>query len=170
MTRTSRIILLASLLAAAGLVGAIALPPWRTSVVAVAALLAFLLGGIEMAAASLRQARESSFDRALAEGSEHPERPKELQRFERVLGWPSHSARDFEAWVRPMLRSLLKDRLLARRGIDIDTHPAAARAVLPPELQALLGPHVRHAAPAEGRDVDSATVGRLLDGIEAIYP
>nr|MBA3555792.1 hypothetical protein [Gemmatimonadales bacterium] len=88
MTRTSRIILLASLLAAAGIAGAIALPPWRTTIVAVAALLAFLLGGIEMAAASSRQARESLFDRALAEGSGRPDRPKELQRFERVLGWP----------------------------------------------------------------------------------
>lgn len=168
MTRRSRVVILASLLAAAGIAGVIALPPWRTSVVAASALLAFLLGGIELAAASSRQEKESPFDRALAEGSERPDRPRELQRFERVLGWPSHSPRDFDAWVRPMLRSLLKDRLLARRGIDIETNPAAARTVLPPELHALIGPHVRQSAPADGRDVDSATVGRLLDGIEGI--
>jgi hypothetical protein len=50
-------------------------------------------------------------------------RPSDLSSLERMLGWQVYSEVEFNHRVRPVLRSILRSRLLERRGIDVDVAP-----------------------------------------------
>jgi hypothetical protein len=141
-------------------------PPWRGTIVSSGVLLAFLAAMAEAAVAARKLAVDgpSPFDEALLRHSVGPDRPPDLERFERLLGWQWYSSRDFDHLARPLLRSLLRDRLLARRGVDLDTDAATARMLVSNDLwTAVAGP----AVPSE-RDVEWVEVARILDRIEEV--
>jgi hypothetical protein len=141
-------------------------PPWRDTIVSLGVLLAFVAALTEAAVAARKLAGDgtSPFEEALIRHSVGPDRPPDLERFERLLGWRWYSSRDFDHLARPLLRSLLRDRLLARRGVDLDTDAATARALVPHDLWAAVA---GSAVPSE-RDVEWVEVARILDRIEEV--
>ena len=173
MSRRVRIILEFALLGAASGTTAMLLPRWRPTVAAVAALAAFALGSVELLAlvGGLRAREGSPFDRALRPTGAGRDRPPGLERFERVLGWPSYGQREFDHLAAPLLRTLLRDRLLARGGIDLDLDPAKAREHLSPEVWAIAGlgssPRTQR-EPEMDKEVSASTVSRVLDQIEEL--
>jgi hypothetical protein len=173
VSRRLRVVLVFALLGGATGVAALLLPRWRPTVAAVAALAAFAVGSVELLSflGALRARKGSPFDRALRAAGAWPERPPDLERFERLLGWPSYGRREFDHLAAPLLRTLLRDRLLARRGIDLDLDPNRAREHLSPDVWAIAG---LDSSPREPRgrepdeEVSAATVSRLLDRIQEL--
>ena len=72
--------------------------------------------------------------------SERRPRPADLSSLERMLGWQVYSEPEFNHRVRPVLRSILRARLLEERGLDPDTTPASSVEV-PGALRPLLEVH-----------------------------
>jgi hypothetical protein len=75
---------------------------------------------------------------------------------------------DFHVRLRPVLREIAIQRLSARRGVDLDTHPDAAVLALGDEAYELLRPG---RLPPERRfdpGVDVDALHRVLDAIEQI--
>ena len=172
MSRRARIAAIGALIVFATGIAAIVLAPWRATVVAGGAMALLLLGVLEALglAGGLGRARSSPFEDALRAPTPATERPEGLVHLEAALAWSSTSGRDFDHRARPVLRGLIRDRLLARRAVDLDERPEAAAALLGPELGAL----VRDGAPppGPGRDdrrgprVTNEQVASLLDRIE----
>lgn len=119
-----------------GLAAWILLPTHRALVVelTVVALLGVILIKVTRDARSLRRPRPSLFDLDFDRSERHAERPSDLVRVERILGWRSYDARDWDRRVRPLLTELISNRLRAGHGVDPDKDPAGARALLPAEL------------------------------------
>jgi hypothetical protein len=91
-------------------------------------------------------------------------RPAGLERLERRLLFAEASGLDAHR-LRLALREVAADRLAGHHAIDLDADPAAARAVLGPELWAAVGP------PPARPDRDAPRLGpgelaRLLDALE----
>ena len=129
------------------------------------ALLAVLL--FEMVAVAYRDAamRASSWERVRHVAVHKSERPPDLERIERGLGWERYSAGDFNYRVRPMLRRLVTARLRERHGIDIERDTAATRVVVSNELW----DHVVAKQPPESEGViTTADIARMVDEIEAL--
>ena len=166
----SRLRLLAEAVAiGAGTAVALALlPPWRGVVLAASAFGVLLVGAAEAVARTwaIGWRRDSPFEHALEVGSERPDRPADLVRLERAMGLRAYSGRDFDHYVRPTLAGLVQYRLQARRGIDPEREPDAARAALSPRLRGLLTP----LGPGEhtATRVEAAAVGAMIDEIEAL--
>ncbi len=59
-----------------------------------------------------------------------PERPRELERLEREVYLSLGSGFYLHHRLRPILREVASHRLLLRHGIDLDSRPAAAEAML----------------------------------------
>ncbi len=133
----------------------------------VAALLA--VGLIKMArdAGSLRPRGGSFFARDFDQSGRAAQRPDDLIRVERIVGWRSYDALDFDRRVRPFLRQMLSYRLRAGYGIDPDHDPEAARAVLPPQLAQLVEGS-SNPDPFAGVRVDARLVSALLSQIEEL--
>lgn len=124
-----------------GVVAWILFPTHRAVVVelTVVALLAVILIKIVRDAGALRASRPSLFDRRLDRSDRGMERPDDLVKVERILGWRSYDARDWHRRVRPLLKELVCYRVRARYGVDPQEDPEAARRFLPPELVDVLG-------------------------------
>jgi hypothetical protein len=99
--------------------------------------LALLLGVVHRAS---RSAPASPFERALRQRPRNRERLPDLERLERELTLASQTAADVHFRFRPRLRRIAGRLLFARRGIDLDTDPAAARRALGDELWELVRP------------------------------
>jgi hypothetical protein len=97
--------------------------------------LAVLLGVVHRAS---RAAPSSPFERALRSRGRARERLPDLERLERELTLASQTAADLHFRFRPRLRRIAARLLSARRGIDLDTQPAAARRELGDELWELV--------------------------------
>ena len=133
----------------------------------------FLLGVLEALglAGGLGRARSSPFEDALRAPTPTTERPEGLVHLEAALAWSSTSGRDFDHRARPVLRGLIRDRLLARRAVDLDERPEAAAALLDPELRMLIhGVAPSGAGRDDGRGprVTNEQVASLLDRIEEL--
>ncbi len=83
-------------------------------------------------------AKSSPFDRALRGGTRSRERLPDLERIERELTLAGQTAADVHFRLRPRLRRIAGRLLSARRGIDLDTDPDAARRALGDELWELV--------------------------------
>jgi hypothetical protein len=129
--------------------------------------LVYVLAGVVSEAGPSPSLRSSRFERALQVPARSRHRPDDLEHFERTLGWKAYSPQDFRVRVRPVLRRLLVNRLLARRGIDLDRNPQAARRRLDPELWALVGSTEMESAVVEG-SVDTIYIERLVAKIERL--
>ena len=113
-------------------------------------------------------AAKSAFDLALERRPPRPERLADLERIERELTLAGQTAADFYFRLRPRLRRIAARLLAARRGIDLDGSPAAARRALGDELWELVRadrepPRRRDAA---GLSVPEAE--RIVTALEAL--
>jgi hypothetical protein len=68
----------------------------------------------------------------LGETPDLSRRPSDLRSFERIMGWQVYSDLEFNHRVRPVLRSVLRSRLLEDRGIDVDVVEPAEVGVAAP--------------------------------------
>ncbi|HUQ22772.1 MAG TPA: hypothetical protein VM049_07125 [Gaiellaceae bacterium] len=74
--------------------------------------------------------RPSAFDAALRGRARAARRIPELERMEREVALGLATAFDFHYRLRPRLRGIAGELLAARRGIELDTSPEAARRAL----------------------------------------
>jgi hypothetical protein len=93
----------------------------------VAIALVHLVGAIR---AAHPVATRSPFDAALRRRPRRDERLPELARVEREVSLGMATAFDLHYRLRPSLRRIAGELLAARRGIDLDSSPAAARKAL----------------------------------------
>ena len=102
----------------------------RTSMSLVLAAIA--LGHLARGAArrAARRAGRSPFDAALRPRVRRAKRMPELERIEREVALGLATAFDLHYRLRPRLRRIAAELLAARRGIDLDASPDAARRVL----------------------------------------
>jgi hypothetical protein len=80
--------------------------------------------------AALPPRRPSSFDAALRRRARPVTRIPELERMEREVSLGLATAFDFHYRLRPRLRRVATELLAARRGIELDASPEAARRAL----------------------------------------
>jgi hypothetical protein len=104
-----------------------------------ALVLLTLVGATEFAA----HAEPSAFERALVPRRRGRTRPDELERLERQVALSVLNAFDFHVRLRPALREATGAALWRRHGIDLDSAPERARAVLPPALWDVVRPDRR---------------------------
>jgi hypothetical protein len=98
-------------------------------------LAAFGLGRLLVALRAALPARTPSpFDAALRTRPRRVQRIPELERMEREVSLSLQTAFDLHYRLRPRLRRTAAELLSARRGIDLDASPDAARRVLGEEV------------------------------------
>jgi hypothetical protein len=93
-------------------------------------LAAFGLGRLLVALRAALPARTSPFDAALRTRPRRVQRIPELERMEREVSLALQTAFDLHYRLRPRLRRTAAELLAARRGIDLDASPDAARSAL----------------------------------------
>jgi hypothetical protein len=89
--------------------------------------LGHLLAGLR---AALPPHRPSAFDAAFAKRPRRAQRIPELERMEREVSLGLATAFDLHYRLRPRLRGVAAELLAARRGIELDSNPDAARRAL----------------------------------------
>ena len=95
---------------------------------------------VRLTGAALPAAGRSRFERALAAPPRPRSRPEALTGLERRVLLATETAFEVHYRLRPLLRDLAAYRLSARRGIDLEADPDAARAALGPEAWELIRP------------------------------
>jgi hypothetical protein len=121
-------------LTTAGLFAARAVEPGRSGLELHVYVL--VLGGLAVLAlaAALRAAaplgERSAFDEALAPHELEASRPTELERLEREVVLGAARAFDTHYRLRPVVREIALQQLVAKRGIVLDAQPEAARQAL----------------------------------------
>ncbi len=137
--------------------------------VEVGAVAAFLLVLVAALRSSLRTVEPSPFEQAL-EGSraQAPKRVPQLAQLEREVGMGIANAFDLHHRLLPTLRETAAGLLSARRGIDLETHPEAARAVLGEDAWELLRPDRPAPVDRRARGADLASVNRTIAALEAL--
>lgn len=110
----------------------------------------------------------SAFDAALRPRTRSAERLPELAKIEREVALGSATAFDLHYRLRPSLRRIAGELLAARRGIDLDTEPDAARRALGEETWEIVRgdrepPRERFAAGA-----DLASLHVVVRSLEAL--
>jgi hypothetical protein len=101
-----------------------------------ALVLLTLVAATEFAARS----EPSSFDRALVRGRRRPTRPEELERLERQVALSVQNGFDFHVRLRPAIREAAGAALWHGHGVDLDTSPDRARALVPANLWEVVRP------------------------------
>lgn len=76
----------------------------------------------------------SALQRALPGRPPPPPPLAELERVQRAVSFAASSGFDFHVRLRPLLREIAAQRLLARHGIEMDRDAGAARRVLGPAM------------------------------------
>jgi hypothetical protein len=97
-----------------------------------------------------------------------PERVRSLEELEHAVDFAGTTAFDVHYRLRPHLVRIAGHRLAARRGIDIDADPAAARVALGDELWALVDPDREPPAERNAPGLPHAAVRRLVEALEAV--
>ncbi|HEY1365560.1 MAG TPA: hypothetical protein VGF23_00525 [Gaiellaceae bacterium] len=110
----------------------------------------------------------SSFESALRRDDEPQGRPPELVRVERELGLGMARAGRLHTHLLPMLREAAAPRLAARRGIELDRRPEAARAALGDEAWELLRPDRPPPADPNAPGISKRRVTALIDSLERL--
>ena len=133
--------------------------------VLVAFVLAHLLAALRR---SLPPRTASAFDAALSRRGQRVQRIPELERMEREVSLGLATAFDLHYRLRPRLRRIASELLAARRGIELDANPGAARRALGEEAWEIVRgdrepPRERY---AEGLDI--ATLRRAVTALEAL--
>jgi hypothetical protein len=125
-----------------GFVLALAVLPGRAEVVVriyVLLLAAFVLAELlARLRSSLPEKGPSPVDAALRRRLPRVERVSELEKIEREVTLGLTTSFDLHFRLRPTLRRIASELLRARRGIDLDANPAAARRALGEETYELV--------------------------------
>jgi hypothetical protein len=162
---------LPAVLTAAAVVLAVALPG-RTELllrVYVLALAAVVLARLwALLRAELPPRHVSAFDRALRRPARRPERLPELEKIEREVALGAATAFDLHYRLRPSLRRIAGELLAARRGIDLDGDPEAARRALGDEAWELVRPDREPPRERFGRGIELGALGTVVSSLEAL--
>jgi hypothetical protein len=110
----------------------------------------------------------SPFDAALRRRPRRPERLPELERIEREVALGLATAFDLHFRLRPSLRRTASELLAAKRGIELDGDPDAARRALGNETWDLLRSDREPPTDRFGPGLDIAALRRVVSTLEAI--
>lgn len=149
----------------------VALPDQRTRAVAAYLL---LLGATGVGGALVRILRtprlsqRSAFEAALTRREPNPGRLRALERLENDCIQGLANPVDLQLRLVPRLREVAAQRLEVRHGLDLDRRPEAARTVLGDELWELVRPDRPRPDEDDGPRIDSATLRRAIDTLEAV--
>jgi hypothetical protein len=146
----------------AGAVLPVVLPGHRAGV-ADAWLVAVAVLGVVAGAVTARRAADRTRPLVPVRRSTGVRRPADLERLERELVLMRVSGMHARQ-VRLRLRRVADARLAARHGIDLDTDPARASALLGPAVWAL----IEVPSPSAARDAPALDLGQLRAAIESV--
>ncbi len=154
------------------LVVALVVVPGRSEVavrVYVLLLAAFVLAQLlARLRSSLPEQGTSPVDAALRHRPRRPERVPELDRIEREVTLGLTTAFDLHFRLRPTLRRIASELLRARRGIDLDANPEAARRALGEETWELVRADREPPVDRFGRGLDLASLRSVVVSLEAL--
>jgi len=146
--------------------------PGRQELVAHVYLLALASYTLGRLVAEIRRANPvaatSAFDVALRSRLPRREQLPELERVGRELALAGQTAADLHFRLRPRLRRVAAQLLAARRGIELDANPAAARVALGDELWELVRPDRQTPTRRHARGLDLAAADRVLTALERL--
>lgn len=148
--------------AASATAAAALLWPGRAHAIVAAWALTVLAWGLLRAVGTARllvRDEQSTFERALLTPAHQTVRPDDLARCERIFGWKSYPARDFDHHVRPLLKELVEHRI-GERG------KSGSAIEVGPELEALM--EGAETAKVYGANVSTEDVDRILRNIEKL--
>jgi hypothetical protein len=132
-------------------------------------LAAFVLGRLlTRLQASLPERGPSPVDAALNRRPRPPERVPELERIEREVTLGQATAFDLHFRLRPTLRRIASELLRARRGIELDGNPDAARRALGDETWELVREDREPPLERFGRGLDLASLRNVVESLEAL--
>lgn len=148
-------------------IATIVFPGHRTLTVAagVMAVLALVLVEMGGLAYRLSSASSSAWERVRHVPEPVVQRPDDLERIERRLGWGRYAQGDFNYRVRPLLRRLVSHKLRERHRVDLVEQPEAARAHVSAELWGLV---IAKEPPESDRVIRTDDIVRMVDEIEGI--
>ena len=160
------------LLLTLALLAALVVAPARAELavrVYVLVLAAFLLGHLlARLRRTLPDRRPSPVDAALNRRPRPVTRIPELEKLEREVTLGQATAFDLHFRLRPTLRRIASELLHARRGIDLDSNPEAARRTLGDETFELVRPDREPPPERFARGIDLVSLGRVIDSLEAL--
>jgi hypothetical protein len=110
----------------------------------------------------------SAFDSALRMRARAPQRIPELERMERAVALGLATAFDLHYRLRPSLRGVATELLAARRGIDLDGDPDAARRVLGDDAWEIVRSDREVSREHFATGVDVASLRRAVAALEAL--
>jgi hypothetical protein len=113
-------------------------------------------------------AAASPFDLGLRERVEHPARLPELARLEREVSLATNTAFDLHFRLRPVLRRITAQLLAARRGVDLDGDPEAARGLLGEEAWEVVRPEREAPRDRSGPGIDLSSLRAIVASLEAL--
>jgi hypothetical protein len=113
-------------------------------------------------------ATSSPFDAALRTGRRRNERLPELARVEREVSLGMATAFDLHYRLRPPLRRLAGELLAARRGIDLDGSPEAARKALGDQTWEIVRADREPPRDRYGAGLELATLHAVVTSLEGL--
>ncbi len=117
---------------------------------------------------SLPERTLSPVDAALDRRPPRPERVPELERIEREVTLGLATSFDLHFRLRPTLRRIASELLRARRGLDLDANPEAARRALGEETWELVRGDREPPVDRFGRGLDLASLRNVVVSLEAL--
>jgi hypothetical protein len=121
-------------------------------------------GFVRATRAAATDGEASAFEHALRPRERSAERPAGLERLEREVALAVASGFYVDSKLRPLATRIATERLLERRGIDLDASPGPAQKALPAEVWELVRPD----RPPPHRDSPGAPLGDLRALVTAL--
>ncbi|HEX6699404.1 MAG TPA: hypothetical protein VF101_01605 [Gaiellaceae bacterium] len=112
--------------------------------------------------------RRSAFELALRPRRTSEHRVAPLQRTERAVALGLANSAYLHARLRPLVVRIAADRLLERRGIDLEREPERARACLDPEVWELVRPDREPPRDREAAGLELAQLEAIADALERL--
>ena len=135
-------------------------------------VLALAVIGLGQLLAFLRNAlpprRPSAFDAALQRRGRPEQRIPELERMERKVALGLATAFDLHYRLRPRLRRIAAELLAARRGIELDASPDAARRALGDNAWEIVRGDLEPPRERFAAGLDIASLRRAVTALEAL--
>jgi hypothetical protein len=110
----------------------------------------------------------SAFDAALRKRARRTQRIPELEQMEREVALGLATAFDLHYRLRPSLRGIATELLAARRGIDLDASPDAARRVLGEDAWEIVRQEREVSREHFAAGVDIASLRRAVSALEGL--
>jgi hypothetical protein len=123
---------------------------------------------VRMVRTAFPAAGPSRFDAALRRRPQRQERLPELARVEREVTLGMATAFDLHYRLRPSLRRSASELLAARRGIDIDRDPEAARRALGEDAWEIVRGDREPPDDRFGPGIKPAALGRVVASLESL--